>query len=331
MPIGLREGGHPSRSGLILGCAKVISQESSEVSLMPHLDGLRTFLQARVPTLRLVWTCRGRSRGLSLRLNLRVVVTLRDDEKSSMSADPRTALIVIDMQNLFVDLIGDAGPRVLATVNEQVAAAVEQGWPVYYTRYYAPIELPQDDPKGETALHRHLDVRGIVVDKGPGKHGGFSGFVLSTEQQPQRASETGGLSALADPLRGVDVQAVFVVGIAADVCVAATARDAVRLGYATTVPLYATAFLHADQEGATGELRAAGVSVTKNSRINGVIMEAVQGASSTTDPRRRTPARSDRQAGRPARRGVQAALSPSRPEPACSSARQAASTKHSRT
>lgn len=57
---------------------------------------------------------------------------------------------------------------------------------------------------------------------------------------------------------------VIVVGIAADVCVASTAVDAVRLGYAATVDLGATAFVHAHPDGdaaAVTEPRAAGVRV----------------------------------------------------------------------
>jgi nicotinamidase/pyrazinamidase len=48
------------------------------------------------------------------------------------------------------------------------------------------------------------------------------------------------------------------------VCVAATARDARRLGYQVTIPLAATAFVHAHPQGddaALAELVAAGVVV----------------------------------------------------------------------
>lgn len=79
------------------------------------------------------------------------------------------------------------------------------------------------------------------------------------------APGAGGLSALAEHLRRAGTTRVTVVGIAADVCVAATARDAVRLGYPTTVALAATAFVgaHPDGDGAAvNDLRAAGIDIT---------------------------------------------------------------------
>ncbi|WP_405163166.1 cysteine hydrolase [Nocardia sp. NBC_01499] len=174
------------------------------------------------------------------------------------------ALIVVDMQNLFVDLVGADGPRVIAAVNRQVALAAESGRPVFYTRDIAPIDLPEGDPENRTELHPGLDVRGTVVDKGPGKRGGFSGFVLGPVLEPQQAYGGGGLGPLVRLARDSGASSVTVVGIAADVCVAATARDALRLGYEVTVPVEATAFVHAHPHGdraALTELRDAGVTV----------------------------------------------------------------------
>jgi nicotinamidase/pyrazinamidase len=184
----------------------------------------------------------------------------------SISQDADAALVVVDMQNLFVDLVGEIGPGVVEAVNRHVAYAVESDRPVYYTRDYAPVELPEGDPEGKTDLHPGLDFQGPVVPKGPGKQGGFSGFVLSSPEGPHDGPGTGGLSPLAGLLRQADVRSVIVVGIAADVCVAATARDARRLGYLVTVPLSATAFVHAHPDGdekAMAELRAAGVTVAE--------------------------------------------------------------------
>jgi nicotinamidase/pyrazinamidase len=58
-----------------------------------------------------------------------------------------------------------------------------------------------------------------------------------------------------------------VVGLAGDVCVKATALDAVRLGYEVEVPLQATAFVEVepgDGERAVAELREAGVRITED-------------------------------------------------------------------
>lgn len=57
---------------------------------------------------------------------------------------------------------------------------------------------------------------------------------------------------------------MVVVGLAADVCVAATARDARRLGYDVTIPLDATAFVHVHPNGDSAtvdELRNDGIPV----------------------------------------------------------------------
>lgn len=184
-----------------------------------------------------------------------------------------TALIVVDMQNLFVDAVGADGPRVLATVNRQVTRAVERGDPVFYTRDFAPIDLPDGDPQNRIGLHPDLDVRGVVVDKGPGKRGGFSGFVLGPVLEPQQPYGGGSLGPLVRLVRESGVRSVTVVGIAADVCVAATARDAVRLGYDVTVPVEATVFVHTHPDGdraALAELRAAGVTVAGRDRRESV-------------------------------------------------------------
>jgi nicotinamidase/pyrazinamidase len=104
------------------------------------------------------------------------------------------------------------------------------------------------------------------VPKGPGKHGGFSGFVLLAGGRADGDRPgAGGLGSLAEHLREARVEALVVVGIAADVCVSATAQDARRLGYRVSVPLSATAFVHAHpggDEGAIADLRAAGITVT---------------------------------------------------------------------
>jgi nicotinamidase/pyrazinamidase len=176
-----------------------------------------------------------------------------------------TALVVVDMQNAFVAPDGgaavDGAERVVAAVNQRVAAAGARGWPTFYTRDVDPTGRRGPAADHDTALHPGLDVRGIVVDKGPGSAAGFSGFALASTAAGGTPGG-GGLSALAGLLREAATDRVLVVGLAADVCVAATARDARRLGYATAIDLDATAFVHAHPDGddaALADLRAAGV------------------------------------------------------------------------
>ena len=180
------------------------------------------------------------------------------------TAERRSALVVVDMQNAFVSPAAgrpvEGADRVLQAVNGCVAQAVERGWPVFYTQDVAPFDMPAQELAREIELHEGLDVRGRVVPKGPGRKGGFSGFLLASSDRPGG----GALSPLAELLVEAHVDEVVVVGLAADVCVAATARDARRLGLHVTVPLAATAFVHAHpggDEAAIDDLRAAGVTV----------------------------------------------------------------------
>jgi nicotinamidase/pyrazinamidase len=61
------------------------------------------------------------------------------------------------------------------------------------------------------------------------------------------------------------IERVVVVGLAGDVCVAATAEDAAALGLTTVVPLAATRMVEVspgDGERAVARMRATGVEVT---------------------------------------------------------------------
>lgn len=73
---------------------------------------------------------------------------------------------------------------------------------------------------------------------------------------------------LAEWLRGMGVRRVHVVGLAADYCVAWTARDAAELGFETAVLTDATMALSAaDFERVAGELRQRGVVVESSDRV----------------------------------------------------------------
>ncbi|WP_207123044.1 cysteine hydrolase family protein [Actinocatenispora comari] len=180
------------------------------------------------------------------------------------TAPTGTALIVVDMQNAFVARSAAPETRngrpLVAEVNARINNAIERGWPIFYTRDIGPWQLPPGDPDGQTVLFPGLQMHGDVVPKGPGKTGGMSGFVLH-----RNGPGSGGLSDLAARLNATSVDAVVVVGIAADVCVAATAHDALRLGYRVTVDLGASAFVHAHPDGdqaAIADLVDAGILIT---------------------------------------------------------------------
>ncbi|NLU72678.1 cysteine hydrolase [Streptomyces sp. HNM0575] len=182
---------------------------------------------------------------------------------------PASALIVVDMQNGFIAPYRGAGVEgarsVLTAVNRWISHAHERSWPVFLTRDIDPFGSSGPGARHDVALHPGLDARGTVVDKGPGSRAGFSGFVLaSTATEGPGAPGGGGLSELAGLLLREGVEDVVTVGLAADVCVSATALDARRLGYRVTLDLDATAFVHAHPDGdeaAVAALAGAGVTV----------------------------------------------------------------------
>ena len=103
---------------------------------------------------------------------------------------------------------------------------------------------------GGVELHPELDTSRVeaIFDKGE-YAAAYSGFEARTDGTP-----------LADWLRARDVDTLSVVGIATDHCVRATAVDAARLGFRTTVLLDHTAGVAAHSVAAAlEEMRGAGV------------------------------------------------------------------------
>lgn len=170
-----------------------------------------------------------------------------------MTHRPVAGLIVVDMQNAFIAPSDGAGvpgaERVIDEVNRRVTAAVAAGHPIFYTRDIDPTGRAANGNGYNEAIHSDVLISGPIVDKGPGSLGGFSGFVLAATALPHGQPGGGGLSALPQLLRQSRVDEVTVVGLAADVCVASTAVDAVRLGYAASIDLDATAFVHVHPRG----------------------------------------------------------------------------------
>jgi nicotinamidase/pyrazinamidase len=68
------------------------------------------------------------------------------------------------------------------------------------------------------------------VRKGVGGEDGYSGF---TVRNPESGEETA--TELAQILREASITTIVVLGLATDYCVAATAIDGAKLGFATTV------------------------------------------------------------------------------------------------
>jgi nicotinamidase/pyrazinamidase len=160
--------------------------------------------------------------------------------------DPRTALVVVDVQNDFADPAGslavaDAG-AIIPRVNDEIAEARAAGATVAYTQDWHPESTPHFAKDGGiwpvhcladtwgAELHPDLTVAddALRIRKGTNGEDGYSGFATrdprSGETQP---TQLDGL------LRERGIERVVVCGLATDYCVNATALDAIGLGYET--------------------------------------------------------------------------------------------------
>ncbi|WNV82731.1 isochorismatase family protein [Umezawaea sp. Da 62-37] len=185
------------------------------------------------------------------------------------------ALIVVDVQNDFCEggsLAVAGGAAVAAAVSEHIAAGgydhvvatrdyhVDPGGHFSETPDYVdswPVHCVAGT--AGASFHPELDVTAVqaVFSKGAyaAAYSGFEGTSGTGEQ-------------LTDWLRVHDVDQVDVVGIATDHCVRATAIDAARAGFATTVLLDLTAGVAANTvDSALGRLREAGVVLRGDPRV----------------------------------------------------------------
>ncbi|MGH8950441.1 MAG: isochorismatase family protein [Acidimicrobiia bacterium] len=188
--------------------------------------------------------------------------------------DINTGLIVVDVQNDFADprgsLFVEGGDSVVPRINIEVMRALSAGSFVVYTQDWHPESTPHFDKDGGiwpvhcvqdtwgAELHPGLEVSGPVVRKGANGEDGYSGFTM---RDPETGQET------PTPLRGMlqerDVERVVVVGLALDVCVKATALDAIG-EFQTSVIVHASAPVElepGDGQRAIDELRTGGVTI----------------------------------------------------------------------
>ena len=191
--------------------------------------------------------------------------------------DPRTALIVVDVQNDFADPVGSLsvvnGEAVLPVINRAARAAIQAGGFVAYTQDWHPQHTPHFAPDGGVwpvhcvgdtwgaAFHPNLEVLGPSVHKGAGGEDGYSGFTM---RDPVTGTEIPTELAALLEVRGIE--RVIVCGLATDYCVKSTALDAVRLGYETTVLLDGIAAVNlepGDGDQALDDMRTSGVALAR--------------------------------------------------------------------
>lgn len=194
----------------------------------------------------------------------------------STNRHPGRALLVVDVQNDFADPGGSlyvaGGEDVVPLVNEEIAAARRAGATVVLTQDWHPPSTPHFLDGGGTwpphcvrgtwgaDLHPGLDRDAdLVLRKGTGGEDGYSAFAVVDPESGSRAP-----TGLGGYLRERAVTEVVVVGLAADVCVRATALDAVHAGLRTSVRWDATRAVDVragDGDRARHDLEAAGVVV----------------------------------------------------------------------
>ncbi|MEU5582857.1 isochorismatase family protein [Streptomyces huasconensis] len=188
----------------------------------------------------------------------------------------RRALIVVDVQNDFCEggsLAVAGGADVAAAITELIGQAPACYRHVVATRdhHIDPGAHFSDHPDYVDSWPPHC----VAGTEGVGFHPNFAPAVASGgidavfDKGAHSAAYSGfegadenGVS-LAEWLREREITEVDVVGIATDHCVRATALDAAREGFRTTVLLDLTAGVGAETtERALTELRAAGVELT---------------------------------------------------------------------
>jgi nicotinamidase/pyrazinamidase len=162
--------------------------------------------------------------------------------------DERTALLVVDVQNDFADPAGglsvSGGDAILPRVNDAVREATDAGALVVATQDWHPETTPHFEKDGGiwpvhcvagtwgAELHPSLALPADAprVRKGVNGEDGYSGFTMrDPETGEEMPTELEGL------LRRGGIERVVVCGLATDYCVKATALDAVRLGFETSV------------------------------------------------------------------------------------------------
>jgi nicotinamidase/pyrazinamidase len=190
---------------------------------------------------------------------------------------PGTALIVVDVQNDFADPAGGlsvaGGEGIIRTVDREIEMARDNGAIVVATQDWHPETTPHFAKDGGiwpvhcvadtwgAALHPALTLPDDAprIHKGANGEDGYSGFTM---RDPLSGVTTA--TELETVLRDAGIEHVVVTGLATDYCVKATALDAARLGFQTSVLTDAIAAVDlqpGDGDRALDEMREAGVGM----------------------------------------------------------------------
>lgn len=183
----------------------------------------------------------------------------------------RAALIVVDVQNDFCPggaLPVPEGDRVVPVVNALAQAFARRGRPVVATQdWHPPDHVSFRERGGPWPPHCVQGTPGALLHpelrQEPITH-----LVRKAYRPDQEAYSGFEGTGLADLLRGLGVEEVYVCGLATDYCVNATALDAARAGFRAAVVEDATRPVFADQvPDRRKEWEAAGVRVVQAAEL----------------------------------------------------------------
>jgi len=182
---------------------------------------------------------------------------------NSIRLEPGDALIVVDMQNDFVDgnLAVPGGAEIVPVLNRYVAVFRGRSLPVVATRdWHTPDHCSFRDRGGPWPSHCVRGTEGAQFV--PGLALPPDAIVVSKATQADREAYSGFAGTDLDAqLRAQGIRRLFVGGLATDYCVLNTVRDARRLGYAVCVlgdAIRAVDVNPGDGATASREMRSAG-------------------------------------------------------------------------
>ena len=184
------------------------------------------------------------------------------NQHTAQAYDAGTALVVVDMQNDFGHPDGSlfvaGGDDIVDLINDEIGRAASAGGTVVLTQDWHPASTPHFiDDGGVWPTHCVAGSWGAdlvdgldpdrraaaIVRKGTNGEDGYSAFSM---REP--GGEVDIPTGLAGLLRERGIERVVVVGLATDVCVAATAQSAAAADFATTVLWEATRPVYADAD-----------------------------------------------------------------------------------
>ena len=196
----------------------------------------------------------------------------------SISYDPQTALIVVDVQNDFAhpegSLYVSGGETVVPLIAAEVAKAKLSGALVVYTADWHPASTPHFAKDGGVwpvhcvgdtwgaEFHTDLVVAGPIVRKGLDGQDGYSGFT-TRDPSTDRTEPT----ELAKLLRNAGITRLIVAGLATDYCVKSTVLDALTEGFSVT--LLVDAVRAVDLEAGDGDHALAQITAAGGTLLRG--------------------------------------------------------------